>query len=128
MITKVNQNTGGKVSSPSSPSSPAWKINGLTCDNQMGDGGGDRHIDRHGPLTVTPKTLKNNACDDRDGRDDQSTLVSGAHPTPGNGQQPEPCAQCNADDGKLQFYANAPNALLGAWLHNECKPFYFGER
>jgi hypothetical protein len=39
------------------------------------------------------------------------------------------CAQCKADDdGKLQFYLDAPNVSLGVWLHRECKPFYFGER
>ena len=43
--------------------------------------------------------------------------------------RPRQCAQCKADDdGKLQFYSDAPNVPLGVWLHKECKPFYFGER
>jgi hypothetical protein len=43
--------------------------------------------------------------------------------------RPRQCAQCKADDdGKLQFYSDAPDVPLGVWLHKECKPFYFGER
>ncbi len=39
----------------------------------------------------------------------------------GNDHAKEPCAQCNADDGQ-QIRIN------GVWLHDVCKPFWFGER
>jgi hypothetical protein len=74
-IRKADQNIRVKTSSPLSSPSPTSKINDLPATMKMDRDDTDRHRDDSAPFIVAPKPLKNNACDDGDGRDDQSPPI-----------------------------------------------------
>ena len=112
-LKKPSRQNGGNSASFASPSSHALPLNGLPED-----GIAPPIVNAPSPAinAVISEQLKSNGNDTGDAYDGKIPSFSAG----GNGHS-RPCAQCNGDDGKQLLFGDI-------YLHQECKPFWFGER